>query len=494
MRRLIGLLVMTMFLWSARADEENPWVAKLPAAVAEARREGTAAAYLKALDAAWRADRWESGLELAEAANAKFPDEQRLRSSICRALWRAGRIIEAERIAERLSSLGDDRVALHMLILIHSSRGEFDQARKAGERLHGLDGLTAADLSYVMTAWSQEAADKDVLDVVRKIEKRTDPKNGYPETLLTEMVDGVSEFLERAGSVPMNTIEQYGSAAMPPMPMINLPGCKVMINGKGPYRLIVDTGGSTMLSLDSAVAEELGLERMAGRSVRGVGGTEEAWQTLVDELRIGELKCKRVMTVVFGVRAATAFTADGILGTGIFSDARMTLDFEHAALRVARSGDTAGRGKEFPLRIISDGKLMAPVTIHGRPATALLDSGADVVALSPTCLRRLFPDQKVRTFLVPIAGVGSGQNPTISFSRGVDLEFGGRMHENVSGLGLDVLDTILSPYLGIQSDVLIGMPTFRQMKSFTVDFPKRRMWIDWLVDEPVQSTEPEPRP
>ena len=483
MRCAIGLLLMSMLLWSARADEENPWVAKLPAAVAEARREGTAAAYLKALDAAWRADRWESGLELAEAANAKFPDEQRLRSSICRALWRAGRIIEAERIAERLSSLGDDRVALHMLILIHASRGEFDKARKAGEQLRGLDDLTAADLSYVMTAWTDQPSHKDLLDVVRRIEKTIDPSKGYPETLLGEMTEGLSEFLERAGSAEMNHIDQYGSAAMPQMPIISLPGCQVMINGKGPYRMIVDTGGSIMLSLDTAVAEEVGLQRMAGRSVRGVSGKEDAWQTLVDELRIGETTCKRVMTAVLGVRKATAFTADGIIGTGIFSDGRMTLDFEHAALRLSPSSDRAAAGKEFPLRIISDAKLMAPVKIQGRPATALLDSGAEVVALSPTRLKRLFPDQTIRTFSLQVAGVGTVQNPEISFSRSVDLQFGGRKHENISGLGLDVLDTILSSHLGIQSDVLIGVPTFRQMKSFTVDFPTRRMWIDWLEPE-----------
>ena len=106
-----------------------------------------------------------------------------------------------------------------------------------------------------------------------------------------------------------------------------------------------------------------------------------------------------------------------------------------------------------------------------------------MVALSPTRLKRLFPDQAIQTFSLPAAGVGSGQNPQISFSRSVDLQFGGRKHESISGLGLDVLDTILSSHLGIQSDVLIGMPTFRQMKSFTVDFPKRRMWIDWLEPE-----------
>jgi predicted aspartyl protease len=257
----------------------------------------------------------------------------------------------------------------------------------------------------------------------------------------------------------------------------------VRINGKGPYRMIVDTGGSITLSLDSEVAADIGLEKLADGSVRGVSGKDEAWQALTDELRIGGITCKRVMTRVFGVRAATAFSADGILGTGVFADARMKLDFEHAELHVTPSSDAAAAGHEYALRIVGDAKLMAPVTIQGDSATALLDSGADVIALSPSRMKRLFPDVDPQSFRLATAGVGAGEMPKITLSKGVDLEFGGRTWENVSGLGLDVLDTILSSYLGVQCDVLIGMPSFRQMKSFTVDFPKRRMWIEWLETE-----------
>ncbi len=197
MRRAIGLLVMSMFLWPARADEENPWIAKLPPAVAEAKRDGTPPAYLKALDAAWRADRWEAGLDLAQAANEKFPDNPQLRSSICRALWRAGRMLEAERIAERLSPLGDDRVALHMLILIHHSRGEIDKARQASKQLRGLNDLTAADLSYILMAPVGQRGHGDALEIVRKMEELIDPSNGYPEVLLNEATEGLAAFLER---------------------------------------------------------------------------------------------------------------------------------------------------------------------------------------------------------------------------------------------------------------------------------------------------------
>ena len=37
--------------------------------------------------------------------------------------------------------------------------------------------------------------------------------------------------------------------------------------------------------------------------------------------------------------------------------------------------------------------------------------------------------------------------------------------------------------LGVQIDLVIGMRTFSEMKSFTVDYPHRRMWIEWLAED-----------
>jgi hypothetical protein len=77
-------------------------------------------------------------------------------------------------------------------------------------------------------------------------------------------------------------------------------------------------------------------------------------------------------------------------------------------------------------------------------------------------------------------GVGAGQQTEISLGSGARLVLAGRTFENYGGLGLDALDKTLSPLLGVQIDALLGMPMFRQMKSATVDFPKCKMWVEWL--------------
>ena len=126
---------------------------------------------------------------------------------------------------------------------------------------------------------------------------------------------------------------------------------------------------------------------------------------------------------------------------------------------------------------------MSPVTLQGQASLALLDSGADVVAVSALRLKELFPNHAFTPLPAPGLGVGEGSSLGISLAPGVKLELWQRTYEDYSGIALDVLDTLLGPILGVQADVLIGMPVFRDMNSFTVDFPRCRMWVEWLEDK-----------
>jgi tetratricopeptide (TPR) repeat protein len=478
------VVIANMFLIPPVQEPHNPWKEKVSATVAEAERAGTVAALAEGLETAWRADDWQAGLRLSALALEKQPDESRLRGAIVRALWRGGRLEDAERLAEKIAlDARDDRAALVALSTIHLARGEFERAAELATRLEKLRPATAADLYYVVTDRLVQKRFDGFPKLLRKARQLTDPANGYPEIYGEEHLAGLAKFFESVGTERLNQIAAFGSAPMPLISLINLPGCSVMINGQGPYRMILDTGGSIALSLDEQVAEEIGLKSVAKAAIRGVSGKDESGQALVDELRIGPIVCRRVMTRIFGLREQIMGAADGIVGTGIFAEGRLTLDFEHAELRIAPSSAEEGIGSGVDIRIVGDAKLLAAVTLQGEPAVALLDSGANAVAYSPSRLAHLFPDEPRQSLPAGAMGVGGGDGPTGSWGKGVDLVFVGRSYPNYSGLGLDVLDTMLSPILGVQIDALVGMPVFRDMKSWTVDFPRCRMWVDWL-DEP----------
>lgn len=482
MSLLPHFLCVTMLLLTTGDEPENPWKAKVPGALQRAESLGTVAAFAEALDVTWRADDWRASLDLARRVLRAHPDEDRLRGRVIRALWRAGRLEQAEQLAALVPPVSNDPVALRALLTIYLARGELEPARQRAAQLEQLGTEEAEDLYALFAVRHMLDEWKNLPQLLRKLEQRVDAAHGYPELYLAEAVDGLAVFLEAVGPQPLNQTTHHGAAPMTPLTLVNLPACDVFLNGHGPYRMIVDTGGSIMLSVDSAVADEIGLKTVAPAMVRGVSGKQESGQALVDELRIGSIVCRRVLTRTFPVRPAVMNLADGIIGTGLFAASRMTLDFAGTQLVVAPSSTTPGPGQAVDIRIVGDAKLMTPAKLAGDPAIALLDTGADMVVLAPSRLRAIFPDRPVQEFRPDIGiGVGSGQMPGISLNPGVSLDVAGRKYKNYSGLGLDVLDTLLSPIIGIQTDVLVGMPTFRDMRTLTVDYPTCRMWVDWLA-------------
>lgn len=472
---------LTCMLLLPPVDEfPNPWCERAKPAITAALEADSPDLLRAGLDAAFRADDWAAGLRLADRAEQLHPRDIKLRPLIVRAHWRAGRLEEAERRAAEIPADTQDPVALNTLVAIELARGNASRAAAHAQRLEALPDISAADLYQSVAVRFQQNRFESFVPLLKKIEKRLSPENGYPETFLGESLDGLPAFFSAVGERPVNLVAQTGAVPIEPIPLINLVGCSALINGKGPYRLLVDTGGSLLLSLDQTVAEEIGLKSVVSGSIRGVSGKDQAGQALVDDLTLGSIRMSRVLTRIFDVKAAAANTCDGILGTGVFAHARMTFDFVNGRLVISASSPDAAPGVEAPLRIVGDAKLVSPVKVNGGAGLALIDSGADSAVLSPGKLRALNPDRPVTTVAVPMIGVGSGKDPKISLEQGVALEFAGRDYPAIAGIGLDVLDTVLSPVLGVQLDVLLGMSTLRDTRSLTVDYPRCRMWIDWI--------------
>src|SRR5579863_4596134 len=109
----------------------------------------------------------------------------------------------------------------------------------------------------------------------------------------------------------------------------------VLINGKGPYRLVLDTGASHS-AIIGRVATSLGIDG-AGTSqimVRGVTGSAIVPAIHVDRMEVGELLINPatlpIVADVFG-------GADGVLGREGLPDKRILADFRHDQLIIARS-------------------------------------------------------------------------------------------------------------------------------------------------------------
>lgn len=484
-RPLLWSACLMLLTWSAPA-EENPWVERAPALIAAAERDPGPANLRAGLDAAYRADDWQAGQRLAKLAVEQPGGAGDMRGLAARAAWRAGQIEAAEALVADLPPNPSDPVALEMQTLIALAHGDLPTARTAAQRLEQIAPDSATAIAHVLAVRFEEERLGECVPLVERLGRVADASHGYPEHYLLEEFGGVAKFLRAVGPQPINEIQQFGAAEMAPIPLLGLPRCRAMVNGHGPFTFVVDTGGSIVLSLDKTIAEQINLPLLAEAHIRGVSGKDTSQQALLDELRIGEIVCQRVMTRVFDVKKATLNACDGILGLGVLADGRVTLDFAGAALHVAPSSAAEAEAEAVPIRIIGDAKIISPITVENEPATCLWDSGADGVYLSPVLLTRRFPGREFKRVSPAEAGVqfpggvGGGAIPAITLAPAVDLELGRRVYKDAGGIGLDVLDEIFGPLLGVQIDVLVGMPIFRDTQAVVIDYPQRKMWIRWL--------------
>ncbi len=113
---------------------------------------------------------------------------------------------------------------------------------------------------------------------------------------------------------------------------------KVLINGKGPFEFIFDTGaGGT--GLNKRLISSLGLERLGATEARGVGGADSAEVFRIDSLTIGDLQISNLsgFAVDFGsIEAAGTKKIDGVVGYDLLSRYVSRVDYESHTLTLYR--------------------------------------------------------------------------------------------------------------------------------------------------------------
>ena len=150
----------------------------------------------------------------------------------------------------------------------------------------------------------------------------------------------------------------------------------VMINGKGPFRLVLNTGANSSAVVPT-VAEKLGISLADATKVRinGATGTSTVPIIAAEQLEVGELLIQNVrlpiVPDVFG-------GAEGVLGPTNFTDKRILIDFGKDLIRIARSNrERAPIGfTRVPLTPNRRQLLMFELEIGTVRTMAILDTGA----------------------------------------------------------------------------------------------------------------------
>jgi hypothetical protein len=154
----------------------------------------------------------------------------------------------------------------------------------------------------------------------------------------------------------------------------------VTLNGKGPYRFILDTGGENVV--DPAVAKEIGA---AGQGSFQGGGAGADTQSLsiaeVDALGVGDAVVKDQLFAVAPVRQGFGVAAgervDGLIGFEVLARFVTTFDYGQRAVVLALPGRASppGGGETIPF-VFYERQPQFACVIDKVPGQCTLDTGA----------------------------------------------------------------------------------------------------------------------
>ena len=257
----------------------------------------------------------------------------------------------------------------------------------------------------------------------------------------------------------------------------------IMVDGKGPFPFIVDTGANQSV-ISQELVTALGLAVGASEPLNGVAGVQNV-QTTVTNLGVGG---RNESGVVLSILPAAAIGGTGMLGLDHLEGCELTLDFLAAVLRIDPAPVRRSREPgeiDVRARRRAGQLIVVDADIAGIPLVAFLDSGAQStignLALYEKAAKRNVANRWVQTPIISVTG------QTI-LAQMADLP-----HLRIGGLGLPDwpvafadLHTFQMWDMVSQPAILIGVDVLSRFESVSLDFAHN--WVRFRPPrDPYQS-------
>lgn len=394
--------------------------------------------------------------------------------------FRQGKIADAEKefialikmnTANPRAYLGEARVS--------AASSYFKQAKLMLDRARLL-GSDDPDIRFASVGernYQQEMAGLHkelMLDTQYLIERKKDPRvivNGEP-------VDLTSDILNSTVPIdPCHVASETSSLQTNLVPIFQGPkdvrgfGLMVKVDGVS-SKLELDTG-STGILIDRKIAEKANIKRLMGMGIGGIGdkGDANGYVGLAESIQIGDLEFQNCYVRVIEKNAAVG--RDGLIGTDIFSDFLIDVDFPNQKFRLSELPHLPeGADPRFHNRFIApETKTFSPAYIFGKdlaistkvngsaPKLFLLDTGGGLDSMSPIAAREFTHVSRDST--TTVYGLNGSVDKLFSGDE-VTLQFA-----NLSQKVRDIVafDTEgISRSIGTEISGIIGFPTLRLLE------------------------------
>jgi predicted aspartyl protease len=247
----------------------------------------------------------------------------------------------------------------------------------------------------------------------------------------------------------------------------------VLIDGKGPYRMVLDTGANHS-AIAARAALSLGGRPVATTLVTGFTGSATVPTLHVNSLEVGELLFGPtdlpVLPDVFG-------GAQGVLGFEGLQNKRIYADFTRDRLEITIShGERARRDfTVIPLKEIKGGLLCADVRVGTVRARAIVDTGAQAtignLALRDALMRHRSRNDVHEDIIGVTLDVQSGDNMPAP-----DIDFG---RLQVKGAHITFGDMYLFQHWRLTDEptLMLGMDLLGSFDALVIDYNRHELWI-----------------
>jgi len=164
---------------------------------------------------------------------------------------------------------------------------------------------------------------------------------------------------------------------------------RVMIDGRGPYRFLVDSGANHTAIAASLVSRlNLKLDEDARLIVHGIAGSLQAPTVVIGRLQSGALRMRNLRLPV--LNGPLMADIDGILGIDGLADSSMTADFARDRLVIAgANGGVTGAEVSMPAHLISRHLFVIDCEVGTVPVKAIIDTGSQRTLGNPALLAAL---------------------------------------------------------------------------------------------------------
>lgn len=251
----------------------------------------------------------------------------------------------------------------------------------------------------------------------------------------------------------------------------------VTINGRGPFRFILDTGANSS-ALSPRLVQMLGLPMDPAATVRvnGVTGSAMLPVVRIDRLRAGEIELRDVSLPVLAEHVFAG--ADGILGVEGLQAARIDVDFARDRVTITQSGRARAPSGSVtvPVRVERNGLLVASGRVGRVPVQVIIDTGAERT-LGNAPLRDAL-EHRVSNWNrreASVIGVTDEISTGTTFVA-PDISIGKARLRNLP-VTFDDLHVFDVWGLAGEPALLVGMDLLGTMQQFIVDYPRREFQV-----------------